>query len=308
MKLQKRNGTYWLQADRRATVDDKSSVNMLTGFSLVQMAPTQKGGSASSTDVAEQLQNTAVARKTSKESVSIEQGQPLRAAEPDQCALKVRAKPIPETPTRRQRDIHDFTHLPPVSWCPACLYGKAADDPHRRRQDTGESGLDVASLDHADISAKVGMANKKLKFKVLVSHSSGSVAAMQGPRDVTEYMVRFDCDMLETWCFGVCILKCQKRTSRDCAAERCCSGQGKSRQFRETRPGIRMAVWVTVNQLSKRWRNRYAQCCFKRTLITTAALTSFLRSCPFFLGWSDTLHGRSHGTQSKLMGKRHFSS
>ena len=86
------------------------------------------------------------------------------------------------------------------------MHGKAADDPHRRRQDSGDSGLDVASFDHADIAAEP---NKKLKFKVLVSHSSGSVAAMEGPKDVTKYMVRFVCDMLETWGFGVCILKCQ---------------------------------------------------------------------------------------------------
>ena len=52
-------------------------------------------------EVAEQFPNTAEAGNTLKESVSIEQGQPLQAAEPDQCALKVRTKPIPETPTQR---------------------------------------------------------------------------------------------------------------------------------------------------------------------------------------------------------------
>ena len=195
LKLQKRNGTYWLQADRRLTVDDKSSVNTLTGFSPAQMAPIQEGGASSSTDVAEQFPDPAEVGKTSKESVSIEQGQPLRAAEPDQCASKVSAKPIPETPTQRQRDIHELTHFPPFSWCAAYVYGKAADDPHRRQQDARESGLDVVSFDHADISAEVGMANKKLKVKVLVSHNSGSIAAMEGPKHVTEYMVRFVCDM-----------------------------------------------------------------------------------------------------------------
>ena len=30
------------------------------------------------------------------------------------------------------------------------------------------------------------MFNKKLKFKVLVSHRSGAVAALEGPKDVTE--------------------------------------------------------------------------------------------------------------------------
>ena len=53
LKLQQRSGTYRLQADRRVTVDDKSSVNMLAGFSLVLMAPIQEGGAASSTDLAE---------------------------------------------------------------------------------------------------------------------------------------------------------------------------------------------------------------------------------------------------------------
>ena len=84
------------------------------------------------------LPNTAEAGKTSKESVSIEQGQPLRAAEPGQWATKVRAKPIPETPTQRQRD--------------RLSRAQAADE----RQDTRDSGLDVASFDHADISAEVG--------------------------------------------------------------------------------------------------------------------------------------------------------
>ena len=94
VKLQNRNGTYWLQVDRRVTVDDQSSANALAGFSSVQMAP----------------------------------GQPLRAVEPDERAMKVRAKPIPETPTPRQRDIHELTHLPPIPWCPACVSGSAADD------------------------------------------------------------------------------------------------------------------------------------------------------------------------------------
>ena len=112
MKLQKRNGTCWLQADRRVTVDDKSSANTLAGFSSVQMAPIEEGGAASSTDVAVPLPNTAEAGKTSKESVSIEQGQPLRAAEPGQWATKVRAKPIPETPKQRQRDRYSRAHTP----------------------------------------------------------------------------------------------------------------------------------------------------------------------------------------------------
>ncbi len=44
VKLQKHNGSCWLQADRRVTFDDKSSANAFAGFSSVKMAPIQKGG------------------------------------------------------------------------------------------------------------------------------------------------------------------------------------------------------------------------------------------------------------------------
>ena len=252
------------------------------------------------------MPNAAEAGRVSQEAVPIEQGQPLRAVEPDEWALKVKAKPIPEIPTQRQRDIHELTHLSPVPWCPACVSGKAADDLHRRRQDTKDSGLDVDSFDHCDISAEDGMFNKKLKFKDLLSHRSGVVAALEGPKDVTEHVVRFVCDMLETWGCGVCVLKCQNEPAE--IALQNASRRGNSRRFRGTRPGVRKAVWVTVNQLSKRWRNRHVQRYFKCTLITTATVTSFPSELPIFLGWSDTLRGRSHGTQSKLMDKCHFSS
>ena len=105
----------------------------------------QEGVATSPTDVAEQFSDPTEVSKTSKESVSVEQGQPLRATEPDQCVLKVKAKPIPERPTQRQRDILELTHTS-VSLCPVCVYEEAADDPHRRRQD---SELE----DHADITA-----------------------------------------------------------------------------------------------------------------------------------------------------------
>ena len=56
------------------------------------MAPIQDGGVTSSTNMAPmqdlEIQYTADAGKTSKGSVFIEQGQPLRAAEPDRCALE----------------------------------------------------------------------------------------------------------------------------------------------------------------------------------------------------------------------------
>ena len=67
------------------------------------------------------------------------------------------------------------------------------------------------------------MFNKILKFKVLLSHKSGAVAALESPKDVTEHMVRLVCDMLETSGFGVCVCpQVSKRASSDRVAECFC--------------------------------------------------------------------------------------
>ena len=153
-----------MQANWQVTVEGMPSVNKLADVFPSQIITVQEGGATSSTEVAEPVTDSTEVYKTLTESVSVEQGQLLRASEPDQCVLKVKTEP--------QRDTVEFTHsLLGVN-------GKAADDLRRRRQDVRDSGLDVASLDHCDISAEVGMFNKKLKFKVLVSDRSGAVAAL----------------------------------------------------------------------------------------------------------------------------------
>ena len=214
----------------------------------------------------------------------MEQKQPLRAVEPDEWAMKVRAKPIPETPTHRQRDVSRAPHLPPVPWCPACVSGKDVDDPYRRRPNVRDSGLDVASFGHCDISAEVGMFNKKLKFKVFVSHRSGAGCSVGGSKrrwsDSSVFCWRRGGGF---WC--VCVSSSVRMSRQRSLPRTLFSGQGNSRRFRGTRPGIHMAFWVTVNQPSERWRNRFVQCCFKCTLITIATATSFPPELPIFPGW-----------------------
>ena len=48
---------------------------------------------------------------------------------------------------------------------------------------------------------------------MLMNHNDTSVAAMAGPKDVAEKMVRVVCDRVGTWRFGVCSLKCQNGTA-----------------------------------------------------------------------------------------------
>ena len=228
----------------------------------LQVATIQEVGAVSSSDVAvaESSTNAAEAGRVSQEAVPVEQGQPLRAVEPDEWTMKMRAlraKPISGnayTTTAKQSGAHTPTAGSLVSG----MRVWKSDDAHQRRQDARDSGLDVASVDHCDISAEVGMFNKKLRFKVLVSHRSGAVAASEGPEDVTEHMVRFvlrHVGDVRFWCVSSSVKTSRQRS----LCRTLLSGQGDSRQFRETRPGIRMAVWVTVNQPAKRWRNRFVQ-------------------------------------------------
>ena len=68
------SGTYWVQANWRVTVEGKSSVNKLAGVFLSQITRGQESGASSPTDVAEPVTDSTEVDKTSKESVSVEQG------------------------------------------------------------------------------------------------------------------------------------------------------------------------------------------------------------------------------------------
>ena len=133
--------------------------------------------------MAEQVPDYTDVSETSQEFVCVEQEQLVRAAKTEQCAMKVNAKPIPETSAKQQRGILELAQLLPFSWYSG-VYVKVADALHRGRQD---SELKGTSCDHADIESK--MDNKWLRFEVLSNHNNGSVAAMAGPKDVTEYNV-----------------------------------------------------------------------------------------------------------------------
>ena len=200
-----RSGTCWVQAIWRVTVEGKSSVNKLAG-----VFPSQNTTVTDSTE----------GDTTSNESVSVEQGQLLRTAEPDQCVVKVKT----------------LTHAL------LGVYGEADDDLHRRRQD---SDLEDASFDRTDIAADAGMDS------VLLNHNNGAVAMT-----VTEYTVRVCCDGLDEWRSGVCSLNWQNEVAETTLL----NTDDRTRRVRTILRNTLRYSHASLGHCEssvKRWRNRY---------------------------------------------------
>ena len=79
--------------------------------------------------MAEQVSEPTEVGKTSQEFAVVEQGQLLRAAETDQCALKMKASQFLKHPHSKRLEL---THLLSGSWYSACVYRRVADDLRRR--------------------------------------------------------------------------------------------------------------------------------------------------------------------------------
>ncbi len=65
---------------------------------------------------------------------------------PEEAAI--RGAPDPGQPTRGERARHELTHLPFRPWCPACVMGRAPDDPHAAGPPDEERGVPKVSLDY----------------------------------------------------------------------------------------------------------------------------------------------------------------
>ena len=46
-------------------------------------------------------------------------------------ARALRSVPQPRLPSKEERRLHELTHCPPRPWCKHCVYGAAAEYPHR---------------------------------------------------------------------------------------------------------------------------------------------------------------------------------
>jgi hypothetical protein len=82
----------------------------------------------------------------------------------------VRAVRDPGQPTVAEVAAHELTHLPFRPWCPDCVSGRAADDPHRRVAADVENGVPKVSVDYGFMSSDDG----ELTRTILVLKVSGS--------------------------------------------------------------------------------------------------------------------------------------
>ena len=53
------------------------------------------------------------------------------------------------TPTAQEMEELCATHIPAKAWCPACVEGKFANAPHRRREKDGDKAVPEVGLDYA---------------------------------------------------------------------------------------------------------------------------------------------------------------
>ena len=66
--------------------------------------------------------------------------------EPDVVPTRVA---VPETPSDKDRETHELTHLPTQPWCSVCVRAKGVDERHLRRP-AGERA-EVQGVDHMPV-------------------------------------------------------------------------------------------------------------------------------------------------------------
>ena len=154
--------------------EDTSSTRRLATVRSVGtlVRPIQEDRATSSTDMAEQVSDPTEVGKTSQEFVVVEQGQLLRAAETDQCALNVKASQFLKHP-HSKREMLELTNLLPGSWYSACVYRRVADD-LRRRLDS-----ELECIKH--ICTDVNTSHHFVRTRELLSHTCVVQVSLKKP-------------------------------------------------------------------------------------------------------------------------------
>ena len=93
-----------------------------------------------------------------------------------------RGMAVPETPSAKEREGHELTHVPSQSWCSVCVRAKGVNARHLRRpageraEDHGVDHLPVIQFDYACVSSGDAR-GQQVKMRTILDTSTGSGTA-----------------------------------------------------------------------------------------------------------------------------------
>ena len=121
------------------------------------------------------------------------------------------SRAMPKGPSEEERRRHRVTHYPFRSWCPECVAGRAKSYPHKRREESSDSGYPEISFDYCfprrekrgeSISVLVG---REKRSQMLIAHVVPVKGA--GAQWIVDQVVR---DIRKLGVHGKIILKCDQ--------------------------------------------------------------------------------------------------
>jgi hypothetical protein len=119
----------------------------------------------------------------------------------------VRAIRDPGQPTPEEVAAHELTHLPFRPWCPDCVSGRAADDPHRRIVRDADDGVPKVSVDYGFISSDDGEDTRAILVLKVSGTKVVSAKCVSGKGRVDPFAVGWLVDELRRLGLGRCILQ-----------------------------------------------------------------------------------------------------
>ena len=91
----------------------------------------------------------------------------------------------PGTPSRREVEEHELTHIPFRPWCPSCVCGRGINSPHKKIQRKEEREVPLIAADYGHLTSKADP--EKPHFLVMRDRESGAeyatVVPHKGPGD-----------------------------------------------------------------------------------------------------------------------------
>ena len=109
-----------------------------------------------------------------------EGGDEMRMDNGGEAQVNLRVARDPGQPTARDRELHNVTHIPPRSWCDACMQGRGKDRYHKRRGDSEE--VPRVGMDYAFITER-GVTHKRDEAEAAASASGGQCVTVLVMKD-----------------------------------------------------------------------------------------------------------------------------